>query len=517
LQRTLDHVGHNAPDIHDPDICDNTLRGILISHEKLLTNLEILDPAGKILCRGASENILPEAQLTKTAVGWWQKIQSNPAYLMDDLRDSAHGVPTIIGVSPLFDNKQPVGLVVGSLSIDTLSAIGEPMGSVSMWMIPSGSTPMALNIRQPGAEPSPYLFSLLSQQDEATSIQRSASGDYYAYASGTLADGHRLVIGRQSNSIHHKAKIVLLWRVAEIAAFALLGLLGMIVGSNVGIARPIKRLHREVENWQREVKFNTEPLRDAPKELHDLGESFRSATASLTERALQLRMATVQQELLMQEIHHRVKNNLQIVASLLNLQASRIRQPEAQAEFQSARDRVRALATLHRHLYSHGELNTINMRSFLTELCEQLFSAMGQQPGQKIQLEIEAPELQMSSDQAVPLALIVTETVSNALKYAFPANHSGKIMVKLVSEQDSVLLTIQDNGVGIGTKDPVDNERRAGIGIQLIKGFVRQLGATLEMQEDHGTRYEIAMKLQRARDVSMFVHNALARSGVEQA
>ena len=101
----------------------------------------------------------------------------------------------------------------------------------------------------------------------------------------------------------------------------------------------------------------------------------------------------------MQEIHHRVKNNLQIVASLLNLQASRLKQPETRAAFQSARDRVRALSTVHRHLYSEGGLHTIDMRAFLVELCDQLFQAFGEPDGGRIQLSIEAQDVQMSSDQ----------------------------------------------------------------------------------------------------------------------
>ena len=140
----------------------------------------------------------------------------------------------------------------------------------------------------------------------------------------------------------------------------------------------------------------------------------------MAEREGQLRSALANQDLLMQEIHHRVKNNLQIVASMLNLQASRIRLPEAKAEFQAARDRIRALGDAAPPLYREGELHTINMRSFLTELCGQLFQAMGETEGERINLEIDASELQMSSDQAVPLALIVTEVVSNSVKYAFP-------------------------------------------------------------------------------------------------
>ena len=202
----------------------------------------------------------------------------------------------------------------------------------------------------------------------------------------------------------------------------------------------------------------------------------------------------------MQEIHHRVKNNLQIVASLLNLQASRIRLPEAQAEFQSARDRVRALATVHRHLYAHGELHTINMRTFLLELCGQLFQAMGETEGERLALVIEAPELEMSSDQAVPLSLIVTEAVTNAIKYAYPAGRRGTISITLRRVAEGAELEIKDDGIGIPAgRAETAAGTRDGIGIQLINGFARQLGASLEVEQGIGTRYLVRMKLRRER------------------
>lgn len=202
----------------------------------------------------------------------------------------------------------------------------------------------------------------------------------------------------------------------------------------------------------------------------------------------------------MQEIHHRVKNNLQIIASLLNLQANRIRQPQARAEFQSARDRVRALATLHRHLYAHEELHTINMRLFLTELCGQLFQAMGETEGKRIALSIEAPEVQVSSDQAVPLALIVTEAVSNAVKYAFPHGRRGHVWVHLAAEGDAATLEVRDDGVGIAAgREETEAGTRDGLGLTLIRGFARQLGATLTVEEGRGTRYVVRLPLRRER------------------
>jgi len=226
-----------------------------------------------------------------------------------------------------------------------------------------------------------------------------------------------------------------------------------------------------------------------------------------------LQAAIIEQDLLMQEIHHRVKNNLQIVASLLNLQASRIRLPEARAEFQSARDRVRALATLHRHLYAHGEVHTIDMREFLVELCGQLFQAMGETPGKRLQLHIDATELKMSSDQAVPMALIVTEAVSNAVKYAFPAGRHGNVWVRLSTDGEMAELQVRDDGVGIPAgRVETEAGTRDGIGLQLIRGFSRQLGATLDVQKGNGTEYLVRMALRKERIASPVFRAGSART-----
>ena len=276
--------------------------------------------------------------------------------------------------------------------------------------------------------------------------------------------------------------------------------------------------------WRRAGGYAPESTRLMPVELRELSHAFTQATRSLAAHEERLRAAERKQELLIKEIHHRVKNNLQIVASLLNLQANRIRGPEARAEFASARDRVRALATLHRYLYSEGDLQTLNMRSFLQELCAQLFQAIGEREGRRIQLHIEAPEIAMATDQAVPLSLIVTEAVSNAIKYAFPGGRSGHVHVSLSelgsgegglgegglgegglgeSGEGMGRLVIRDDGIGIPAgRAETESGVRDGLGIQLIRGFARQLGATLAVREgeaSEGTCYSLTFPLHPKR------------------
>ena len=278
----------------------------------------------------------------------------------------------------------------------------------------------------------------------------SAGGLRYAYASTILPGGWRLIAATSAEYDHELGVRELFVRLVELTLLLAAGLTAAVLGADVAFGHPLRRLSAAVQRWQTGAPFDPGNLSGAPDEVLELARSFRDATGVLRDKEAQLVRAQEQQNLLVLEIHHRVKNNLQVVASLLNLQASRIRVPEARAEFQAARDRVRALATLHRHLYADGGLHTINMRSFLTELCGQLFQAMGEKEGDRIQLSIEAPELRMSSDQAVPLALIVTEAVTNSIKYAFPARRTGHISVVLTVDPSGALkLVISDDGIGI--------------------------------------------------------------------
>lgn len=423
--------------------------------------------------------------------------------------------PTLVAVMPL--SRVP-GLSAGvSALVAGLPAVW-PAASRSRRLVADGDTwlvdqegqlvPLSLSGDPASAEPRPeHLNTVLARQGGDT-IAVARSGKPYAYAIADLFGGLRLLVGVPATNDLLRADSALRWRLVELGLLLLIGLLGIAVGADIVVSRPIKRLSAAVLVWRGGGPFEPEPTHDAPDEVMDLAQIFGEATKALRAREAELREVSRRQELLMQEIHHRVKNNLQIVASLLNLQASRIRQPEARAEFQAARDRIRALATLHRHLYAHGEVHTINMRAFLNELCGQLLQAIGETPaGGRIQLNIQAPELQITSDRAVPLALIVTEAVSNAAKYAFPDGRSGHITVQVDpieaangADPDTVRLLIQDDGIGVPAgQAETEAGVRDGLGIQLIQGFARQLGATLNVTYDDGTRYDLTVPLHAHR------------------
>ncbi|NLG77592.1 MAG: hypothetical protein GX535_15280 [Xanthomonadaceae bacterium] len=227
----------------------------------------------------------------------------------------------------------------------------------------------------------------------------------------------------------------------------------------------------------------------APAEIRSLGETFSRMADLISSRESELRDSLAQKELLVREIHHRVKNNLQLVMSLLNLHARRIRDPRAEEAFAEARSRINALATLHRRLYESESLQEIDLHWFLEDLCAELRRG-GLSRGRNVELVVESPSEVIGPELAVPLGLLVTEAITNAYKHAFADRTHGRITVQV--ERDSpeyLLIRIRDDGSGF---DPENlSTDSTGLGRSLIDAFVRQLHGELEIKSDNGTVVEV--------------------------
>lgn len=210
----------------------------------------------------------------------------------------------------------------------------------------------------------------------------------------------------------------------------------------------------------------------------------------LAERLLQVgNEALREKEALLKEVHHRVKNNLQIVSSLLNLQASHVADPELLATFEETRNRVRSMALLHEMLCRSENLASVNSTSYLGNLCAQIFSSFG--PGAaRIELWKDVADLELEMDIAVPCGLIINELVSNALKHAFPGGRRGQVRVELRREAaGEVLLRVADDGIGVPVG--LDVSQTQTMGLQLVFNLAGQLGGRAEFEHDTGTAVRI--------------------------
>ena len=216
--------------------------------------------------------------------------------------------------------------------------------------------------------------------------------------------------------------------------------------------------------------------------------SFRD----ITERTIkdeQIQTSLKEKEMMLREIHHRVKNNLQIISSLLNLQSLNTKDPETAEHLRISMNRVRTMAIIHEKLYGSKELSHIEFADYIRQLSNHIFISYGIKPG-TIQIVVKAKNVFLDIDTAVPCGLLVNEIISNSLKHAFPDREKGLIEIELIVDEDNYYnLTISDDGVGLPAG--LNPETSDSLGLKLINTLARQLGSELKIDVNHGTKYSL--------------------------
>lgn len=200
-----------------------------------------------------------------------------------------------------------------------------------------------------------------------------------------------------------------------------------------------------------------------------------------------------EKEILLKEIHHRVKNNLQIISSLLTLQEFYVKEdPTAVNVLQESQNRVLSMAMIHEMLYQSKDLSQINFSDYLTSLLSNLFHTYG--VDNKINTVIKVDHIYLNVETSVPLGLIISELISNSLKYAFPElKDKNEISVGLHYQNEEFELIINDNGVGLPKNIDFRN-LESTLGLRLVKSLVNQLDGSIELDRSHGTKFKIIFK-----------------------
>ncbi len=197
-----------------------------------------------------------------------------------------------------------------------------------------------------------------------------------------------------------------------------------------------------------------------------------------------------EKEVLLQEIHHRVKNNLAVVNSLLNLQARKIDDHRLKAIFQESQTRIASMALIHETLYQSTSLASIDFREYVGKLVDSLYRLFNM-PSSKVRVKVDAEDVALQIDYAAPCGLVVNELLTNSFKYAFPSDRSGTVMVRArVWDEDTLELVVKDDGVGI--PDHIDLHKSGTLGLSLVTSLVeRQLKGSMELDREAGTCYTI--------------------------
>jgi PAS domain S-box-containing protein len=198
-----------------------------------------------------------------------------------------------------------------------------------------------------------------------------------------------------------------------------------------------------------------------------------------------------EKKILLQEVHHRVKNNLQIISSLLNLQSMRIKDKQALEIFQESNRSIKSMAIIHEKLYKSFNLSKIDFREYVCSLAEELFNSYNVNTS-LITIAINIDNIFLDINTAIPCGLMINELISNTLKYAFPGGRSGEITISLAEQSGRYVFVFSDNGVGLPGNIMFPHPE--SLGLQLISSLANQLDGTLELDRSSGTRFTITFK-----------------------
>lgn len=211
----------------------------------------------------------------------------------------------------------------------------------------------------------------------------------------------------------------------------------------------------------------------------------------ITERKImedKIKTSLQEKEMLIRETYHRVKNNLMVISSLLDLQARYIEDIETQNIFRDSQNRARSMALIHEKLYQTTDLKWINFANYIKKLSMELFETYsGQSSIIKINFDLEDHEL--DTETSIPLGLIVNELISNGLKHAFPDGRNGTIKIKFYKDGGKYVLIISDNGIGF--PEELDYKKSDSLGLRIVNSLVDQIHGEIDMDRTYGTKFTI--------------------------
>ena len=256
--------------------------------------------------------------------------------------------------------------------------------------------------------------------------------------------------------------------------------------------QPLRYIQTFAEKVARGEEAKFAPPDAWSPEMASIGAGVSAMAEAIASREAELRAGLEQRDHMLREIHHRVKNNLQMISSLLNLQAGEIRSPRIRRFFGDAQNRVLTLSILHRHLYERSSWSLVDFQQFISDLVRQISVGRRGAERQAPRYHIRAPIMAVGPDTAIPVGLIVTEAVSIALTHDFEGVASPEVRIETIEKDGQVELVIEDNGLrrDASTLGP---DGRGGFGLTLIRGLAMQLGgeAVFSVKEGGGSRIAV--------------------------
>jgi two-component sensor histidine kinase len=416
----------------------------------------------------------------------------------------------IIYAAPVVsDRDAPLGVLSLAIRLEWLSAIGQEPGlppDAMVYLLDRAGHvlvgPKAQGVDTQAGLPDPATIQEVVSGYIRTFDSVGQDGIQRNYAVNVIGDKELFVLlGQPTARLIEPLRTSLLIQIGVLVFVAVAAMAAALIGTRVLVTKWIVRLTEAASSMSVGDLSVKREFEGAPAEIHELAETLREMAIRLEEREADLRQSLAQKQMMLREIHHRVKNNLQTVTSLLNLYARIPRGDAVKQAFADVQMRINALALVHRHLYESQDMQEVDLHPFMTNLCSLLQDGSGVPP-RRVRLSVDIPHVRVTGDRAVPLALLTTEILTNSFKHAFPNQRAGGISVRIAREPDGMAkLVIADDGVGRGERN-TDNELPGSMGQTLIEAFTRQLGGEVTLSGPPGTVTTLAFRLESVHAVA---------------
>jgi two-component sensor histidine kinase len=267
---------------------------------------------------------------------------------------------------------------------------------------------------------------------------------------------------------------------------------GLLIEDDLDDIRLIKELKKINSQLKKQITERTAELTKANKEL-------RVEISERNKAEKKLKASLAEKEVLLKEIHHRIKNNLQVINSLLSLQVRRISDEECITIFEECKNRINSISLVYEKLYESENLTNISFGDYARTLAKELFNSYSAKiPG--IRLKLAAEDILLQVNKAIPCALILNELLMNSIKFGFPDGKRGEIRVEFNSNgKRNVSLGVGDNGVGL--PEDFDIDAPGTLGMQIINALVRQLHGSIEIDRKKGAKFVVTFQVSNDREI----------------
>lgn len=481
--------------------CNNAMARVT-QRNRAYTNFAIFDLDGNVVCSAASTG----AQTNFADGDWFQEALAEQDFVIGRFRIGATtGEPILVTALPFYQNGELAGVMATGIRVSVIQQLGirredDERGMIAGIVDLSGTViTERTQLHVDNVDPS-----LLARADSGEILvfeRENPDTGLRTLAIASLIEGDVYVL------LSAPKPSLLSWALLDVSSTFLLPLLMWLlalvaiwISTDHLILRWLSYLGR-IARLYGLGRYEIVPVRAerAPREIRELADSFQWMATRIAERDEELNDALEYKQTLIREVHHRVKNNLQIVTSLLNLQLGNVADPEAVSALREAQARINALAMVHRNLYEAEDLRFIRIEPFLSELCRLTHEAgPGANGPVKLDFRSSLKDRVISTDEAVPLSMFITEAMTNAYKHAFPDRHADNVLTVSLREFDRdddvwIETLVTDNGVGLS-----EEERRQGVGSSLFEAFAIQLEGEFEIdgKPNEGVRIAIRFPLE---------------------